>query len=264
VSALLWALLLVLPPPAAPSLPAVAAPSAVAAAPSAPSLLAPPPPRDLTRLAFVVRPFLGLTGNSWGQLGEARIEHYFRLPFMLGVELAPAALVSGSEGLGAATHARLVGAYVGEYLAVGLGVGARLQRFGTRGLSIAPSLRLGSLDGLSFSFTYSQTVAPNMYTGKPTVGLSGALGTLYVPFARRVGLELAGGFSLANWAYATIGLRQRLTGDGGPGTWILSAGLGAAYIVDRPPCDFTSDVVCGGASATSFGPTISIGLDRRF
>jgi hypothetical protein len=228
-----------------------------------PSIVAPPAPRDLTRAAIVVRPFLGLVGNSWGALGEARLEHYFARPFMLGVELSPIAVASAGEGLGAITHLRAVGAYVTDYLAVGLGVGARLQRFGATGLSLAPSLRLGSLDGLSFSVTYTHTIARNAYTGQETVGFSNLLSTLVVPLGRTTALELAGGLSLDAWAYGTVGLRQRLLGDGGRGTWFVSGAFGAAMVVDRAPCNYDSTVVCG-ASATSFGPTIGIGLDRRF
>ena len=95
-----------------------------------PSLMAPPRPRNLTRVETTWRPFLGFVGNSWGTIGEARVEHYFGRPFMLGVELAPVAIASAGDGLGAATHVRLIGAYVTDYLSLGLGVGARLQRFG--------------------------------------------------------------------------------------------------------------------------------------
>jgi len=243
---------------------AATCPEATAVASVAPpSIFAPPAPRDVTRVQVVARPFLGLTGNSWGTLGEARVERYFARPFVLGVELAPVAIASAGEGLGAISHLRATGAYVTDHLAVGLGVGARLQRFGSTGLSLAPSLRLGSLDGLSLSVTYSHTIAPNAYTGKETVGFSNVLSALVVPVGRTTALEVAGGLSLDAWAYGTIGLRQRLTGDGGRGTWILSAAFGAAFIVDRAPCNFESTVVCG-SSATSFGPTIAIGLDRRF
>jgi hypothetical protein len=228
-----------------------------------PSLMAPPRPRNLTRVETTWRPFLGFVGNSWGTIGEARVEHHFGRPFMLGVELAPVAIASAGDGLGAATHVRLIGAYVTDYLSLGLGVGARLQRFGSSGLSLAPSLRLGSLDGLHLALTYTHSIARNKYTDKPTVGFSNVLADIQVPVARRVALRLDLGLSLDTWAFATLGLRHRLFGDGGPGTWFLSGGFGLAMVIDQSGCDYNTTVPCG-QSATSYGPTVSVGLEYRF
>ena len=135
---------------------------------------------------------------------------------MLGVELSPVAIASAGDGLGAVTHARVIGAYTTNYLSLGLGIGTRLQNFGTSGLSIAPSLRLGSLDGLNLELTYTHTLARNRFTDKPTMGFSNVLAKIQVPVARTLALQLDTGLSLDTWAYATLGLRHRLFGDGGP------------------------------------------------
>jgi hypothetical protein len=233
------------------------------AALSAPSLLAPPTPRGVTRASLEVRPFLGLISNSFGGIAEARVEHEFRAPFMLGLELAPLAVAADGEGPGAIAHARVHGAFSTDYLAVGLGLGARLQHFGRSGLSVAPTLRLGSLDGLALLVEYSYSLAPNRFTGQRTVGFDDALGKLRVPLAARLALELDGGLGLGSWAFATLGLRHRLAGDGGPGTWFVSGALGGAWVYDSAPCNFDAVVPCG-RSARSFGPTIGFGLERRF
>jgi len=235
----------------------------VLAPPAQPSLMAPPRPRNLTRVETTWRPFLGFVGNSWGTIGEARIEHYFSSPFMLGAEVSPVAIASSGEGLGVATHVRAMGAFVTDYISLGLGVGARLQRFGSSGLSLAPSLRLGSLDGLNFELTYTHTIAPNKYSGKMTTGFSNVLAKFQVPVSRRLALQLDTGLSLDTFAFATLGLRHRLFGDGGPGTWFISGAFGLAMIVDSSPCDYNATVPCG-ASATSYGPTMSFGLEYRF
>jgi hypothetical protein len=238
--------------------------SVARAAPSEPpSIISPLQPREITRVAAVSRPFLGLTGNSWGQIGDLRVEHYFSGPFMLGVELAPVALASGPEGMGAVVDARLVAAYVTRHLTLELGIGGRSQRFGAGGLSIAPSVRLGSLDGLSLSLTYTQTITRDESTGRPTIGFSNAISKLAVPLTRRLALELEGGFSLDGWAFGTVGLRYRLVGDGGPGTWIASGGFGAGMVVDRAGCNYAAAFPCGSSSG-SIGPTMSIGIERRF
>ena len=228
-----------------------------------PSLMAPPPPRDLTRVETRWRPFLGFVSNSWGAIGEARIEHYFKKPFMLGVEVSPVAFASNGDGVGGATHVRAVGAFVTRYLSLGLGVGAKVQRYGSSGLSVAPSVRLGSIDGLNLYLTYTHALAPNKYTNKLTTGFSNALARLQVPVARGLAVELDAGVSLDTWAFATLGLRHRLIGNGGPGTLYISGGFGLAMIVDKSPCEYNNAFPCG-SSATSYGPTVSAGLEYRF
>ena len=231
--------------------------------PPKPSLFAPPSPRNMTRVATTWRPFLGFVGNSWGAIGDARVEHHFARPFMLGVELSPVAFASAGDGLGAVTHTRVIGAYTTNYLSLGLGIGTRLQNFGTSGLSIAPSLRLGSMDGLNLELTYTHTLARNRFTDKPTMGFSNVLAKIQVPVARTLALQLDTGLSLDTWAYATLGLRHRLSGDGGRGSWFISGAFGLAMVVDKTVCDYSAAVPCSGA-ATSYGPTMSFGLEYRF
>ncbi|HLK91936.1 MAG TPA: hypothetical protein VKZ18_18735 [Polyangia bacterium] len=218
---------------------------------------------SLNRFEVKVQPFLGLTGNSWGSLGEARFEHDFSFPLTLGLELAPVALAASGEGTGALAEARATAAFSTRYVAVGLGVGGQLQRFGRNGLSLAPQLRLGRRDGLSLFVEYAYSVAANQYTGQRTIGFSNVVGTLRIPLTERLALQIDGGLNLSAWAYTTVGLRQRLRGDGGPGTWFVSAGLGAAWVSDRGSCNYEADTPCG-PSAMSFGPTIGFGLERRF
>src|SRR5262245_36748973 len=109
-------------------------PPVVAERPPEPSTVAPPQQREMTRLQLKLRPFLGF-GNSWGGIGDARLEHYFRRPFMLGVQVAPLAVAADGQGPGAIAHVRVHAAYAGDYLAMGLGLGGRLQRFGPSGVS---------------------------------------------------------------------------------------------------------------------------------
>jgi len=215
-----------------------------------------------SRVSIDVIPVLGLTSNSWGGLSQIRAEHHFRAPLVLGVELAPLALASSGEGLGALAQARIHAAYATRYLALGLGLGAQLQRFGRNGLSIAPTLRLGRLDGLELELEYAYNVAPNQFTGRRTVGFSDVLATGRVPLASRLALQVQAGLNLQAWIFTTFGLRQRLVGDGGPGSWYVSAGFGVAWIEDRSACD-QPDVSCG-STAMSFGPTIGFGLEHRF
>jgi hypothetical protein len=54
-----------------------------------------------------------------------------------------------------------------------------------------------------------------------------------VPVSRRLALQLDTGLSLDTWAFATLGLRHRLFGDGGPGTWFVSGAFGLAMVIDK-------------------------------
>lgn len=253
-----------------PTVPASAAsastPELTTTAPEKPSMWAPPQQRGMTRVQAIARPYMGLQGNSFGAISELRIEHYFKQPFMLGFEMSPLAIASTNTGTGAITHLRLHAAYVTDYFALGLGGGIRLRRFGTSaGFSITPTIRLGAQDGLNLMLAYTHTIARNRYTGEPQLGFSSITSTLSVPLTRRLALQLDAAFSLDIWAYGTIGLRQRLSGDGGPGSWFLSGAVGGAWVSDRTICNFEATVPCtANTTALSFGPTISVGLERRF
>jgi hypothetical protein len=218
---------------------------------------------ELNSFELKLQPFLGLTGNSWGSLGEARFEHDFRFPLTLGLELAPVAFAANGNGTGALAEARATAAFSTRYLAIGLGLGGQLQRFGRNGLSAAPTLRLGRRDGLNLSVEYAYSVAANQYTGQRTIGFSNIVGTLQIPLTERLALQIDGGLNLKAWAYTTIGLRERLTGDGGPGSWFVSGGLGAAWFSQQSGCNYDAVIPCG-PSAMSFGPTVAFGFERRF
>ena len=234
-------------------------------APPAPSIWAPPRPRGLTRVELVVRPFFGVTGNTWGMVDDARVEHDFVRPFLLGVELAPLAIAHAADGTGAIAHLRAYAAWVTDFLALGFGAGVRLRRFGTDdGVTLAPTLRLGALDGLNLRLVYDDSIARNRFTGRPTLGFSSFTGTLQVPLTARLAAVADGGVSTDVWVYASLGLRQRLAGEGGPGTWYVSGAFGVAWISDRTICDFNAVVPCPGGTALSYGPTISAGVERRF
>ncbi|MES1209187.1 MAG: hypothetical protein ABUS79_24885 [Pseudomonadota bacterium] len=214
------------------------------------------------RVELELRPVLGLTANSWGGLGELRYAHDFRAPFTVGIEVAPFSVVSSGEGAGTEIQVRLHAAYSTTYLAVGLGAGGQLRRFGRNALSLASTVRLGRLDGLSVTLEYAYALAANQYTGRRTIGFSDVLGRVQVPLTDRLMLRLEGGLDLQSWLFTTIGLRHRIVGDGGAGSWFVSAGFGVAGIEDRASCD--NPALACGRSALSFGPTISFGLEHRF
>jgi hypothetical protein len=228
------------------------------------SLMTPELPRGMTRVRGVTRPFFNVVGQGGGAITDFAVDHYFHdWPLRLSLEATPVALAVQSDGTGTIGHFRASAAYATDYLEVGAGVGSRVQHFGAGGISIAGSLRLGALDGLKLALTYGYALRRNQYTGRAALGMSNVLGTIDVPLTPRITLVFDGAFSFDRWMYAMLGLKHRLSGDGGAGTWIAYGAFGFAWVMDRPDCTYPDTVSCSG-SAWGVGPTIGFGLERRF
>jgi hypothetical protein len=233
-------------------------------APPAATLMAPPRSSAFTRVVVEVRPFVGLTGNGGGgAISDLAIEHYFPGPLKIWAELAPVAVGIDRFDSGAVIHGRLGAAYVADMVEVGLSAGGRLQGLGTDGYSIATHLRLGALDGLRLSVSYGYLIARNDSTGQIGASFSNVRVKLGVPVNRRTRLFADGAFSYDVWLYAIVGLEQALGGDLTRAPWRLSAGFGPAWIIDRFGCRNRYPSPCVG-SAFAVGPTIGVGVERRF
>lgn len=227
------------------------------------SVLAPARPRGLTRAHGTVRPFFNLIGAGGGAIADVALQHYFDFPLLVGVEIAPAAVAVQPGGGGAITHVRIEGAFATDVLEAGLAVGGRTENLGPGGVSLAGRLRLGALDGLNLRVGYGYAVIRNRYTARTRVAFSNVLATVEIPLGTRMALVVDGGFSFDVWLYGTVGLKHRLVGQGGEGTWIARAGFGVAWVLDRFPCQYRDPERCEG-SAWGVGPTIAFGLERRF
>ena len=234
------------------------------AALEATSLMAPARPATLTRFTAEVRPFLSLTGNGGGgAISDIVIERYFRNHLKLSGELAPIALGIDRYDAGAIVHGRLGVAYATDLLEFGIAAGTRLQNLGAGGYSLAAHLRLGALDGLRLTVGYGYVVARNYYTGRVGAALSNIRAKVAVPINRRARLFVDGAFSYDVWIYGIVGLEQALGGDLVDAPWRLSIGFGPALVVDRFGCPARYPAPCG-RSASAIGPTMALGLERRF
>jgi hypothetical protein len=226
-------------------------------------LLAPPQRRELTRVRGTARPFLNAIGPGGGAVVNLAVEHYFATPLKLSLELAPAALAVTSGAVGSINHLRVGAAYAGDFVELGLAAGSRVQNFGPGGLSLAAHVRLGALDGFHLALAYGYVLFRNHYTGQATTGFSNVLAAIRIPVLSQLAVVVDGGLSLDVWMFSTLGLEHRLTGQGGAGTWLLRGGFGLAWVLDRFPCQYRDPAPCA-AAAWALGPTISLGLERRF
>ena len=172
----------------------------------------------MTRVETAWRPFLGLGRQQLG--GDRRGAR--RAPLRACRSCSASSWRRSrsrrrATALGAVTHARVIGAYVSDHLSLGLGVGSRLQRFGTSGLSLAPSAAPGQPGRPQPVVDLHAHDRAQQIHGQADVGFSNMLAKIQVPVARTLALQLDTGMSLDTWAYATLGLRHRLFGDGGRG-----------------------------------------------
>jgi len=227
------------------------------------SVLAPPRPRGITRVHGNLRPFFNVIGQGGGAIGDLTLDHYFTIPLKLGIELAPTAVAFQPGSSGSVSHLRVEAAFATDYLEIGAAVGGRVENFGPGGISLAARLRLGALDGLNFRLTYGYAVIRNHYTARTRFAFSNVLGTLEVPLRDRLALTVDGAFSFDVWLYGTVGLKYRMVGDGGAGSWIVRGAFGLAWVMDQFPCQYRDPGRCEGA-AWGLGPTISVGLEYRF
>jgi hypothetical protein len=231
---------------------------------ASPGFMLPPRAPGGTRAIVEVRPFLSVTGNGGGgAIADLVLEHEFLAPWKIWGSLSPLALGIDRYNRGSVLHARLGAGYVTDFLELGLSAGGREQNLGAGGFSLAAHLRLGARDGVNAAVTYGYVVARNDSTGEVRPGFSNARLRLEVPVHRRAKAFLDGAFSFDVWAYAILGLQQTLRGDLTEAPWRLSAGFGLAWVIDRLGCTFRYPTPCPG-TASALGPTIALGVERRF
>ncbi len=108
---------------------------------------------------------------------------------------------------------------------------------------IVEVLRIGQLDGLNLA--WQSTIASTGSGFK----LRSAEATLNLPVSTRFSIFMDGGGG-DGFAFGDLGVRSYLGGVGGPGTVILSLGLGLGSIMD-------------GAPETLTGPSLMLGLEFR-
>jgi hypothetical protein len=219
--------------------------------------------RGLTRVQATVRPFLNLVGAGGGAIADLSVEHYFERPLKLSLNLAPVALAVQPGADSAIGHLRLGAAYATEYIEIGAAVGARVQNLGHNGVSLAAALRLGRLDGTNVRVSYGYALARNYYTRQVQTGFSHLQLATQVSLTDRLALVVEGALSFEAWMFATGGLRHRVFGDGGAGSWFVTGQFGFAWVLDHFRCQYHDPAPCRGAS-WALGPTLVFGLERRF
>lgn len=191
-----------------------------------------------------------------GGVFEAGLTWRATAPFAVRARVAPAAGVTasnasfpltttGPQGLIAGS---LDAMFDGRYFAVGLGVGFGNHFAGTTslglptyavGFTISQLLRVGALDGLSFS-AQTQVVLTSF-----GFGFYGGEGTVQIPIQRKWLLRLRGGATIAGYAFGEVA---------------MSIGLGTE---DRARF-FLVPSLGGTLIRSGAGPSVGLGAEYRF
>jgi hypothetical protein len=212
------------------------------------------------RMGAMLRPFLGFSGGDThpvGLLADVYLGYYLQdVPLRIEVGLLPFGLVAGSTFQHNPLILDATLAFYSPIFEFGLGGGFSTVATGAAPLApccnstqgtIDESLRIGALDGFNFTWHSSIGWAPKGFD------LAMARGELNIPLATHLTLFFDGGGGLG-FGFTDAGLRTYLGGLGGPGTVILTAGLGFAEITDNSP---------NNNGETVQGPSLLLGIELR-
>jgi hypothetical protein len=225
------------------------------------SLSAPPRVADIWQMSVMARPFAALSELGGGallgfELGR-RTNHLH-----VSATLDPLAFAIVSDKPGAvAANGAITLAYDSQFFEMGLGLGAQTVNDPSRGfetgsgLTLQQVLRIGALDGTSF------TAKTNVAQFRSELMFGGMVADARFHLTRGYWLQLGGGGGAIGYAYGEIGLRALLSGNGLAGSTYLTVTAGGAGVFktgDCPPFEPCSETVSYG------GPMAGIGGEWRF
>jgi hypothetical protein len=222
------------------------------------SLIAPPRPSGQWHLGLIARPYLALEELAFGVLSTVEVGYRGEDDWHVRVLGEPLGFTVGDPSL-AAVSAVGAASYDHELFEVGVGLGAtRVADYPASNdgpktaFTIMPLARLGALDGFHLEVHSGFVIAAEKFRYGSTSG------TIQIPLARPVALELRGGGGISGYAFGEIGLRVLALGNGGHGSVFAIPGLGAAFMFGEHDCD-------GTHCAQKFygGPMVGLGFEWR-
>lgn len=223
------------------------------------SLVAPPRPNGQWHLGLHARPFLALEDLAFGMLSQVEVGYRGEAEWHVRALAEPLGFTAGKDaGLGAVS-AVAAASYDHWLFEIGAGVGAtRVAESQSPGegprmaFTIMPLVRLGALDGLHLDVHNGFVIVEDKFRYGSTTG------TIQIPLARPVALQLRGGGGISGYAFGEVGLRVLAAGNGGEGTVFINPSLGAAFMFGDHDCTAT---YC--QSKSYGGPMAGLGLEWR-
>jgi hypothetical protein len=218
------------------------------------------------KLGFGLRPFLGVggEGHPFGVMTDVYVDYYMKgFPLRVEVGLTPFVLVVGGPVPYNPVVFSATVAFYSQFFEIGLGGGFSTvvvpaaplapQSVDTEG-TLNQTLRIGAIDGVNFLWSSSIGYGSNTYE------LAAASAQLNFPVSTRLTLGLEGGGG-RGFAYGDVVLRSYIGGVGGPGTIIVSAGLGGAGAIANQT---TSVLGAVETSVNAVGPCVVFEMETRF
>ena len=206
------------------------------------------------RIATNADLFLPIGTIGVGGLVDAQVSRHFDGPFVLRAQISPLGFAILDEGGGRAFVAHLVFGLDTQFLELALGIGSSTTESTDVAFSTLMSLRIGALDGLHLAF---QT---NVFVLNSGFEFGGLNGVVQVPLIDRWWLITRAGGGPAGYVFGDIGVRYRVSGDGGAGSFFIQGVIGGVAL-------FGSSASCDASgfceSRNSGGPALGIGAEWR-
>ncbi len=261
----------VAPPPPVNVAPPPPPPRAVDVPPPQPekrvSVMAPPRRGNLTELSLSGLAFLNIGPVGGGALFDASVVHRFDLPLFIGAFAEPAGFGAGKQDRGTPLT---VGALTGyamagmdsQWIEAGLGAGAATTMANGSAVMLVTRGRIGAHDGVHFRWIMGISAVQDRFE-------LGELGFgMQIPLDPRWALQIDGVGGITRADRGLVGVRYRISGDGGPGTLEITGSTGFAIVQQQSAmCTYVEQPVyqanCTGANATYGGPALGIGIGGR-
>jgi hypothetical protein len=224
---------------------------------------APPRAHGLWSLAGMIRPFFVLDRLGFGALNELAVGYQTRGPLRLQLLWSPVAFSTAEDGSAFSTAALGLVSYDTRLFEIGLGAGAQTVNSSDyapgSGLTIAQSLRFGSLDGLHLSIRNDISLFHSEFD------YSAFNGAAQIPVSDRGWLVLQGGGGSVGYGFFEVGGKVLWFGNGTRDSLYLRGTIGYATVYrEASSFEFSSDTgFVDGNDVEHAGPLVGFGMEWR-
>jgi hypothetical protein len=224
---------------------------------------APPRAHALWSLSGVIRPFFALDQLGFGALNELVVGYQTGGPLRLQLLASPIAFSTADDGAALSTAVLGLVSYDTRLFEIGLGLGAQTVNSSDyepgSGLTVAQSLRFGSLDGLHLGIRNDVSLFHKEFD------YSAFNGTAQIPVADRGWLVLQGGGGSVGYGFFEVGGKVLWFGNGTRGSLFLRGTIGYATVF-REANTFEFSSATGfveGDDVDHAGPLVGFGMEWR-
>jgi hypothetical protein len=224
---------------------------------------APPRAQGLWTFAGVIRPFFVLDRLGFGALNELAVGYQMQSSLRFQLLCSPLAFSTAEDGSAFSTAAVGIVSFDTRLFEIGLGLGAQTVNASDyepgSGLTVAQSLRFGSLDGLHLSIRNDISLFHSEFD------YSAFNGSAQIPVSERGWLVMQGGGGSVGYGFFEVGGKVLLFGNGTRDSLYLRGTIGYATVYrEASTFDFSSDTgFVEGDDVEHAGPLVGFGMEWR-